>query len=220
MNRSTWIHRFILASLMIIMTSGVSSYVLAESDDGLYSYSIGEFEKAEAIFSEILKGDAENVQAAYYLGLSLLMQKKYQESLGILKNLEANIDNKAVMKKTEIPTEGQVKIGLARAYLGLKKYPEALDMLNGAEAKADSIDIHTYKGAYYLEINENNRAKDELEKALNLNSQNPYTFYYAGVCFLRLGDPQKAVKFFKEFLNMAPYAPEAERTKFLIDTLC
>ena len=179
MNRSTWIHRFLLASVVTIMISGVSPYVLAESEDGLYSYSIGEFEKAEAIFSEILKGDAENVQAAYYLGLSLLMQKKFQESLGIFTNLETNINNDAIMKNTEIPTEGQVEIGLARAYLGLKKYPEALDMLHAAEkAKADSIDIHTYTGAYYLEINENTKeaqvmvAEDQVSLAIGKRGQN------------------------------------------------
>ena len=221
MNRKSLIHSFLLAAVAFILVSGVSLNVMAKTEDGLKSFSIGEFEKAEAIFKEILKGDAENVQAGYYLGLSLLMQEKYDEALGTFQSLKANINNKEIMKDAEIPSKGQVEIGLVRANLGLKKYPEALKSIKSAEkAKADPIEIHTYKGAYYLEMNENTRANEELEKALELKSQNPYTYYYAGIASLRLGNPSKAVKLFETFLNMAPYAPEAEHAKFLVDTLC
>lgn len=221
MSNKSLFQRFLFGSVVFVLAGGLSLHALAKTEDGLKSFSIGEFEKAEAIFSEVLKGDAENIQAGYYLGLSLLMQEKYNEALGTFQSLKANINNNAVVGNTEIPTKGQVEIGLARAYLGLKNYPEALKSLNAAEkAKADPINLHTYKGAYYLEMNENTRANEELEKALELNSQNPYTYYYAGIASLRLGNPSKAVKLFEMFLKMAPYAPEAEHAKFLVDTLC
>ena len=171
MNRKSLIHNFLLVSVAFFMVCGLSLKVMAKTEDGLKSFSLGEFEKAEAIFSEILKGDAENAQAGYYLGLSLLMQEKYSEALGTFQSLKANINNKAAMQNSEIPTKGQVEIGLARAYLGLRNYPEALKNLKAAEkAKVDPIELHTYKGAYYLEMNENTRANEELEKALELNS--------------------------------------------------
>ena len=221
MNKASLSHSLFIMSAVFILISGMALQVLATTEDGLKLFSTGEFEKAEAIFNEILKGDAENIQAGYYLGLSLLMQEKYNEALGIFQNLKDNLNNKAVMGNSKIPTVGQVEIGLVRTYLGLKKYPEALKDLNAAEAaKVDPIDLYTYKGAYYLEINENSNANEALEKALELNSQNPYTYYYAGIANIRLGNPQKAVKLLKQFLNMAPYAPEAEHAKFLIDTLC
>ena len=221
MNRKSLIHSFLLVSAVFVLTCGLSLHALAKTEDGLKSLSIGKYEKAEAIFSEILKGDAENIQAGYYLGLSLLMQEKYDEALGTFQNLKDNINNKEIMKNAKIPSKGQVEIGLTRAYLGLKNNSEALKSLNAAEkAKADPIELHTYKGAYYLEMNENTRANEELEKALGLNSQNPYTYYFAGIANIRLGNPQKAVKLFEMFLKMAPYAPEAEHAKFLVDTLC
>ena len=69
-------------------------------------------------------------------------------------------------------------------------------------------------------MNENTRANEELEKALEMNSQNPYTYYYAGIVNIRLGNPQKAIKLFEMFLSMAPYVPEAKHARFLVDTLC
>ena len=88
------------------------------------------------------------------------------------------------------------------------------------KAGTDPVDIHTYRGICYLETNENARAIEELEKAIELNSENPQTYYYAGVANIRMGNPQRATELFKTFLKMAPYAPEAEHAKFLIDTLC
>lgn len=221
MNIKSLISRFLLVSALFILISGISLHVLAKTEDGLTSFSLGEFGKAAAIFSEILKGDAGNVEAGYYLGLSLLMQEKYNEALDIFKNLKATMDNKTASGSAEMPTKGQVEIGIVRSYLGIKYYPEALKSLEAAEiAKADPIDIHTFKGAYFLEINENTKANEELEKALEMNSQNPYTFYYAGVANIRLGNPSKAVKLFEMFLNMAPYVPEAKHARFLVDTLC
>ena len=216
MNRKTITHRLLIISVTFILLSGISLHALAKTEDGLNSLNIGEFEKAAAIFNEVLKGDADNLQASYYLGISLLLQEKFNEALDIFQNLKATaVDN------SEMPAKGQIEIGLVRAYLGLKNYPEALKSLKAAEAaKTDQVDIHTYKGAYYLEINKNTRAKEELDKALELKSQNPYTYYYSGIINIRLGNPQKAIKLFEMFLKMAPYVPEAEHAKFLIDTLC
>jgi len=220
MNTKSLIHRFLFVSAVFIFVNIISLQAPAQTDVGLKSLSMGEFEKAEAIFIEILKGDAENVQAGFYLGQSLLMQEKFNEALDVFKNLKGKIGNKAAKGNDEV-TKDQVEIGIVRSYLGLKNYPDALLSLKAAEkSEADPIDIHTYKGAYYLEVNENAKANEELEKALELKSQNPYTYYYAGIVNIRLGDPQKAVKLFEMFLKMAPYVHEAEHAKFLIDTLC
>ena len=215
MNRRSFINRLLLGIGIFTLLCGMSLPAMAKTEEGLKALGTGNFDKAEAIFSEVLKGDAENAEAGYYLGISLLMQEKFNEALGVFKNLKATMGN------VEIPTKGQVEIGLVRAYLGLKNYPEALKSLKAAEAaNADTVDIHTFKGVYYLEVNENDKANEELQKALELKSQNPYTYYYAGIVSIRLGHPQKAVKLFETFLEMAPYTHEAEHAKFLVDTLC
>ena len=221
MKKTHFAYRFPAMTAVFILVIGMFFQIPVKAEEGLKFLSTGEFEKAEAIYNEILKGDAENIQAGYYLGISLLMQEKYKEALGIFRNLEDNLDNKAVMGATEIPTKGQVEIGLVRSYLGLKNYPEAVKHLATAEkAGTDPADLHTYRGVCYLETNKNAEAKEELEKAIELNSQNPHTYYYGGIANIRMGNPQRATELFKMFLQMAPYAPEAEHAKFLVDTLC
>ncbi len=221
MNRSTCIHRFVLISVAFILVIGISLFVYGGTEEGINSYSIGEFEKAGTLFKEALKHDPSDVHAGYYLGLSLIMQKKYGEALGIFQDLKGTIKNKTDMNDAGFPTKGQVEIALSRAYIGLKQYPEVMERLKEAEkTNADPVDIHTYKGAYYLEINEISKAQEELDMALKMNTQNAYTFYYAGILYLRSGDPKKAVELLKVFLELAPYAPEAVNVKFLVDTLC
>ena len=76
------------------------------------------------------------------------------------------------------------------------------------------------KSRFYLLFSHAVKANEELKKALEMNSENPYTYYYAGIVNIRLGHPLDAVKMFEVFLNMAPYTHEAEHAKFLADTLC
>jgi predicted Zn-dependent protease len=110
---------------------------------------------------------------------------------------------------------------ITRINLELKKYPEALKSLDEAKAaKADQSDIHVYQGAYYLETNEPQKAIKELEEAIKMNPENAYAYYYAGYAYVRLGHPADGEKALKRFLELAPYAPEAEKAKILVDVLC
>jgi cytochrome c-type biogenesis protein CcmH/NrfG len=194
---------------------------MAQTEKGIELYNSWEFNKAEEAFREVLKNRPDDVQAGYYLGLSLLMQEKYQEALDAFQKEKASAGKAASSAKVGIPDKGQLEIALTRAYLGLKKYPEVWECLEAAEkANANPADIHTFRGAYYLERKNTENAIKELEKALELDPQNAYAYYYAGYAYLRLGNPARAVDMFEMFLRLAPYAPEAGKAKFLVDSLC
>ncbi len=214
MSRSITINKTLLVLAALLFISFIQSPVLAQTEKGVALFNFWEFEKAEGVFREVLKENPSDAEASYYLGMSLLMQKKYQDALDVLKKVK-------VSKKADTPDEGQLKIALARVYLGLTNYPEALAYLNVAEeVNADPAEYHTYRGAYYLEKKDAKRAAAELDKAIDLGSKNPYTFYHAGFAYLSLGHPADAVKAFEIFLQMAPYAPEAESVKLIVDSLC
>jgi tetratricopeptide (TPR) repeat protein len=186
----------------------------AQSEKGMEYFNGYEFAKAEQVFRDVLKTDPGNTEAGYYLGLSLYMQKKYDEALVVFKGIKDT--------KKEIPhNNGQLEIIITRICLELKKYPEALQSLEAAKAaKADQSDIHVYQGAYYLETNEPQKAIKELEEAIKINPENAYAYYYAGNAYVRLGHPADGEKALKRFLELAPYAPEAEKVKILVDVLC
>ena len=214
MNKFDTLFKVLAFSAVVLCISGISLQVLAQTDEGIELYNSWEYEKAEKAFRKVLMQEPNDAQAGYYLGLSLLMLGKYKEALDVLQNAKAS-------GEAGLLDKGQLEISLVRAYLGLERYPEALERLKAAErVKADPVDVHTFRGAYYLEKNSVKEAAQELEKAIELESQNAYTYYYAGFAYLRLGNPAKAVQMFQMFLRLSPYAPEARDAKFLIDSLC
>lgn len=214
MKKSAKIYKTMLFLAVLLSICLIQAPVFAQTDKGVALFNFWDFEKAEDVFREVLKNDPSDAEAGYYLGMALLMQKRYQESLEVLKKIKEP-------KKGEVPDKGQLKIALARAYLGLKNYPEALEYLNVAEeVNADPVEYHTYRGAYYMEKDDAERAAKELDKAIDLGSKNPYTYYHAGFAYLSLGHPADAVKAFEIFLQMAPYAPEAKAVKLIVDSLC
>ncbi len=221
MDKSTKSYVILVFSAVVMLIGGMSLQIMAQTEKGIDLYNSWEYEKAEEALHKVLKKDPADVQAGYYLGLSLFMQGKYQEALDVLQKAKASMDKAAGSGEAEVPDKGQLEIALTQAYLGLKRIPEVLESLEAAEkAKANPVDIHTFRGAYYLEQNSVQEASQELEKAIELDSQNAYTYYYAGFAHLRLGDPAKAVQMFQVFLRLTPYAPEAEKTRFLVDSLC
>ena len=221
MNRSITLCKILAFSAVVLLISGISLQVLAQTEKGIELYNSWEFNKAEEALRAVLKNHPDDVQAGYYLGLSLLMQEKYQEALNAFQNVKAPVEKATSSGEAGIPDKGQMEIALTRTYLGLKKYPEVWECLEAAEkANANPADIHTFRGAYYLERNDVDNAAKELEKAIELDSLNAYAYYYAGYAHLRLGNPARAVDMFEMFLRLAPYAPEAGKAKFLIDSLC
>jgi tetratricopeptide (TPR) repeat protein len=221
MDESTKLFKILVLSVVVMFIAGMSLQIMAQTEKGIDLYNSWEYERAEKALHKVLKDKPADVQARYYLGLSLLMQGKYQEALDILQEAKATVNESVASGNAGLPNKGQLEIALTQAYLGLKRVPEMLKSLEAAEkAKANPVDIHTFRGAYYLEKNSVQDAAQELEKAIGLDSQNAYTYYYAGFAYLRLGNPAKAVQMFQMFLTLSPYAPEAEKTKFLVDSLC
>jgi len=221
MNKSNMLFNILALSAVVVLISGMSLQVLAQTEKGIELYNSWEVEQAEETLREVLKNEPADVRAGYYLGLSLLMQEKYQEALDIFQKVKPPVDKAALSGESGIPDKGRLEIALTRAYLGLKKYPEAWECLKAAEKeRANPADIHTFRGAYYLEKGDVKKATKELEKAIELDSQNAYAYYYAGYAYLRLGNPARAVQMFQMFLELAPHAPEAGKADFLIDSLC
>ena len=168
-----------------------------------------------------LKTNPGDIVANYYLGLSILLQEKYGEALEIFQKVEDDRQNSKLPNKPTVPDGYQIQIALAQANLGLKQDAEAWKNLEAAEKEnPNSADTYVYRGVYYIHRENLPEAVKQLEEAIRLDKDNPYAFYWAGHAFLRTGNPARAVEMFKTFLQLAPYAPEAEKAKVLISALC
>lgn len=195
MSKSDMLYKAILFSVVFILISCLQLPTFAQTEKGIEYLNSMEYEKAEDSFRKVLKSDSGNIEASYYLGMSLFMQEKYKKALSVFEQVKAT-------GKYSIPNKGQLEITLTRIYLELEKYPEALKSLEAAKkAKANPADIHVYQGAYYIEKNDSKRAMKELEKAIELDSNNAYAYYYAGYAYMRMGNPAEAVKMFNRFLE-------------------
>jgi tetratricopeptide (TPR) repeat protein len=213
---------FILVFSIVFSTAiFMQAPVFAQTQKGIDLFNSWEFQEAEKVLSEALKANPGDVQASYYLGLAVLAQDKHKEALDIFLKVKDSQDKAERQARPRVPDEYQIQMALARARLELKQNDEAWKNLEAAKKEhADSSEVYVYRGLYYLNQGNPQKAIKELEKAMSMNENDAYAHYYAGHAYLRLGNPAGAVEMFKTFLQLAPYAPEAGKAKALVDALC
>jgi tetratricopeptide (TPR) repeat protein len=213
---------FILVIAVVLSVVVIATQPLrAQASKGIELYNSWQFQEAEKVLREGLKSNPRDAQAGYYLGLSVLMQDKHSEALDILLKVKEDQDKADRQSRSPVPDEYQIQLALARARLELKQNEEAWKNLEAAKkVNADAADVYVYRGLYYLNLQNAQKAVKELEKAMNLDGNNAYAHYFAGQAYIRLGNPAKAVEVLKEFLQLAPSAPEAEKAKALVSALC
>ncbi len=210
----------VLSGLLSIMAV-VPQLMFAQGGKGLELYNAWQFKESEEVFREAANANPSNLEAGYYLGLSILMQDRSAEALEILMKVKEAKDKAAGQATSTVPDEYQIQMALAQAHLKLKQNDQAWNNLESAgKAHEDAADIHVYRGVYYLNKENVKKATQELEKAMKMDEDNAYAHYYAGHAYLRSGNPAKAVEMYKTFLQLAPMAPEAVMTKALITALC
>jgi tetratricopeptide (TPR) repeat protein len=210
-----WVLSMAVITVAITIPSG-----FAQTKKGVDLFNSWKIQESEKVLREAVKANPQDIQAAYYLGLSVLMLDKHSEALAILlKVQESHV--KAGKGGPAVPDEYQIRIALARTYLELKQNEEAWKNLEAAnKLNAGAIDGYIYRGAYYINKGNLPQAIKELEKAMSMDDNSAYAHYYAGYAYLRSGNPAKALDAFKSFIQLAPLAPEVVNVKALVLALC
>jgi tetratricopeptide (TPR) repeat protein len=193
----------------------------AQEGSGIEAYNAGAYVDAEAKLRMTLLGDPMNVMARYYLGLTLLHQKKLTEAVKELEKAKSDLKEATQESQPDVPSGYQVDLALGQTFLEQDAYEKAWSALESARlANPKSSDVYLYHGIYYYELKEYPKAVEDLEKAIKLNSKNAYAYYYAGMAYSEMGSPDKMVEVFKIFLELAPNAPEAPDVKKRVDEAC
>jgi tetratricopeptide (TPR) repeat protein len=206
--------------VVLLLTVFLAQSTFGQASKGIELYNSGEFQKAEKVLRDVLKGNPSDLSANYYLGLSLLLQKKQNEALALFMKVKMNRD-KIDQKDRQAVSEYQIQLALARTNLEMKHFNEGWKNLEAAgKEDAKSADVFVYRGVYFLDQEKHTEALKELEKAISLDAKNAHAYYYQGMAFFHSGLAAEAAAAFKKFLELAPNAPEADEAKRLVTILC
>jgi tetratricopeptide (TPR) repeat protein len=220
MNRSGTFCSMLVIAVVISLIAVIPQQIFAQAEKGIELYDSGNYQGAERALREALKADSSNTTANYYLGLSVLMQNKYEEALGIFLKVKKSQETADQRSRPDVPSEYQIQLATARARLGLNQYDEAWKNLELAGLEDDTAsDVYVYRGVYYLQQQKNEEAIKELEKAISLDDQNAYAYYYSGMAYYNTGNGKKASEDLKTFIKLAPNAPEVGKAREVLN-LC
>ena len=221
MNKRKICCRILVLSVVLSLAVLIPQQIFAQSSKGIELYNQWQFAEAETVLREALKADPSETPANYYLGLSVLMQEKYNDAIDIFVKVKRSQDRADKKTRPAVPSEYQIQLAMARARLGLRQYDEAWKNLESARIEdGTASDVYVYRGASYVLQGKNKEAIKELEKAIKLDEKNPYTYYYQGLAYYQSGQADKAVTALKMFLQLNPSAPEASKAKKIVTELC
>jgi tetratricopeptide (TPR) repeat protein len=202
-------------SITALLTFLLPERLPAQEQQGIELYRAGKYQEAERLLRESVTAHPDDQQARYLLGLSLLELKSYVQAQSELEKVHSSESPAA--SNTGVPGEGELKVALARAYMGQKKYAEAQAALDAAQkASPEGADVYLYRGKLDIERRMYPQAVPELEKAISLDPKNAYAHYYAGIAYSNIRRPDKMVEQFEFFLKLAPNAPEADKVRALL----
>jgi len=152
----------------------IPQHLYAQAQKGIDLFKSRQYMDAEIALREVLNADPANVQARYYLGLSLLEQEKYRDALPEIKRVQQEQLRADQWVRSPIPNEYQIQVALGRAHLALKNYAEALRSIESARIEdLNSAEVYLYRGMYYLEQKKRDEAVKDFEKAIKLAPDSP-----------------------------------------------
>jgi tetratricopeptide (TPR) repeat protein len=207
--------------LVFCFTVSIPKGAFAQIKSGIELYEAGDYVNAEAKLRVELKAEPRNTTARYYLGLSLLYQGNFEEALDELKTAKSEQEGDGPYSRPAVPSDYQLNIALAQAYIGLGQLDKAWPRLESAKTEnPDSSDVFLYRGVYFYVQKDYAEAIKSLEKSISLDAKKAYAYYYMGMAYSNTDEPDKMVDAFKIFLQLAPDAPEAPDVKKRVDAAC
>ncbi len=184
---------------------------------GIELYKNRSFDKAAEALRPVIQAMPNSARAHYYLGASLLEMDKFQEAEPELKKAQQLAEAKSDIGP--LPAADELKIGLARVHLKQGRIDPAKTLLDEAEkVNPKNADVYVYRGAIRIAAKDYPTATKELDRALQLDEDNPYAHYYSGIAYANQKRPDKMIAHFQTFLKLAPNAPEAEKVKAVLKT--
>ncbi len=162
-------------------------------------YKKGDWKDARDQFTPLAQAQPQDVRIAILLGDSLLKLGENAAAVDLLTPLEAA--NSQNPDFDYVFASALIKVG--RLHDGAQRAEKAAEVGNGADAYA-------LAGSTWLQVNENAKARHDLDTALSLNPNLPAGVYTMdGISKDKTGEPQAAEPMFREALKRDPNDFEA-----------
>jgi tetratricopeptide (TPR) repeat protein len=156
-------------------------------------YKKGDFENARQQFEILRDSRPDDVRVAILLGDSDLRLNKSEAALQLLQPLE---------QKYAQNMDFEYVLGSALIKSGKRR--EGIPLIEKVAKAGPSADAYLLAGATWLDLNEFELARKDLEEALRLNSALPKIYTLVGTARDKTGDVQNAEPAFREALKQNP----------------
>jgi tetratricopeptide (TPR) repeat protein len=176
--------------VFVLFVLSVACQVRAEEkgstyyDLGVFSYESGDYETAEKNLKKALELNPGHPPYHHYLGKTYLKMARYDEAIKHL--------TQAWSGDPEIP---ELKYDLAYGHFQLEDYAKAADLFEQlADEDPTHVLSHYYGGVSLYKEKQYSKALDyflaaaKTSPTIRVNGR-----YYAGMCYLKMGDNEKAV---------------------------
>jgi tetratricopeptide (TPR) repeat protein len=181
---------------------------------------------AESIASELLKADPRHSQALSILGYALLMQGRAHDAIATLEPAarslrEPEIDTQLALALRQAGQEEDAVAHLRRAIkrhppfppafyelgnllFSMKRYEEAVEVLEGGLKTVPTPDLSVQLGHVFLALKNYVGAKNSFSTALALAPNTASALWGMGKTYQGLGENRTAIDYFRRCLTLAP----------------
>lgn len=184
---SKQLHFFII---LLVLTFAFVSHAEEDKgqayfDFGVFALEDGDFQGAEMNFKKALDFNSDNPLYNHYLGKTYMKTKRYQEALHCL-NCAWEVN----------PDISGLKYDLAFLYFKMSDYRKSADLFTEITNEDPSnVLAHYYAGISLYKQKHFAGAIDYLMSAARMNpSIKASGYYYAGICYQKAGNIEKAVE--------------------------
>lgn len=211
--------------------------LIANINQALSAFQLGDFEKAKLIINRVIKVDSKNAPALHIMGLILVSNHEYNDAIKFLTqaakiaphdssiqfNLakafsDSGLDGESLpyYKKTIELSPGNPEgwLNYGKAMSSLRRYDEALTCFERAlDISPLYAEAALNKGATLKELERYDEAVHWAQRALDLNPQMAAAFNNLGVALRALNKFEDALNYYDQAINQNPKYFEALTNK-------
>ncbi len=181
------------------------------------NYFLNNKQKAFELLNKAMSLYPDNSDVFYYFAYIFYMEKDLSSARNYIeKSLNANKNNQFSLKLLDVlnKTEADTYLNKISNSLDNQNYTEAMKLTEEAlNIDSKNSALFFYKAMILIAQNNYAAATAPLYKAIELNKDNLDAYYYLGVAFDNLSEPENALEYYKEFIKRLPLDDFGESEK-------